>query len=171
MITRTLAVAAVVLAFVAAAGVAQAAKKESNRQVMDRFFAIVDGKDLEKLSEIDAVDLEMMMPMGPVKGLEGHKMLLKGFAAAFPNFKHSTSRCVESGDLISCEGAFSGDHNGPMMMPDGSAIPATRKHVEFPYLCIARIKDGKVAQLHVYFDLMGFMGQLGPLPAPAKAGK
>jgi predicted ester cyclase len=169
MITRRLAVATVVMALVAAAGSAHATKKkESNRQVMDRFFAVVDAKDLDKLAEVDAVALEMTMPMGPVKGLEGHRMLLKGFATAFPNFKHSTSRCVEAGDLISCEGVFSGDHTGPMMLPDGSSIPATGKHVEFPYLGIARIKDGKVAELHVYFDVMGFMGQLGLLPAPTK---
>jgi predicted ester cyclase len=167
MISRML----VVVALVAAGGAAHAAKKETNRQVIDRFFTIVDGKDLNKLAEVDAVDLEMTTPMGPVKGLEGHKMLVKGFAAAFPNFKHTTSRCVESGDLISCEGTFSGDQTGPMMMPDGTSIPATKKHVAFPYLGIARIKDGKVAELHVYFDLMGFMGQLGLLPSSGKMGK
>jgi predicted ester cyclase len=147
------------------------AMKKTKRHFMDRFFQVVDSKQLDKLAEVDAPDLDMIMPMGPVKGLEGHKRMLQGFGTAFPDFKHVTSRCVESGDLISCEGTFSGDHTGPMMMPDGKTLPATNKHVEIPYAGIARIKNGKVAELHVYFDNMSFMMQLGLLPQPKMATK
>jgi predicted ester cyclase len=144
------------------------AKRETARQVMDRFFAVVDSKALDKLGEVDDAELVMQTPMGMMKGVEGHRQMLTGFATAFPNFKHNTSRCIESGDLISCEGLFTGDHTGPLMMPDGRSVPATKKHVEFTYAGIARVKSGKVAELHVYFDNMGFMMQLGLVPAPAK---
>jgi predicted ester cyclase len=135
---------------------------------MDRFFEIVDAKKIDKLAEVDAPDLVMVTPTGTVHGPEGHSQIVQGFAAAFPNFKHVTARCLESGDLISCEGHFEGDHTGPMTMPDGKVIPATQKHVEFPYAGVARIKNGKVAELHVYFDIVTFMQQLGVMPAPPK---
>ena len=143
-------------------------KKETNRQVMDRFFALVDSKAFDRLGEVDAADLTMVTPMGTVKGPDGHGQLTRGFAGAFPNFKHQTTRCLESGDLISCEGKFTGDNTGPMTMPDGKTMPATQKHVEFPYAGLARIKNGKVAELHVYFDMMTFMQQLG-MGGPAKS--
>lgn len=142
--------------------------KQTNRQVIDHFFTVVDAKNVDKLGEVDAVDLDMVTPMGPIKGLEGHKQMEKGFVTAFPNFKHTTTRCVESGDLISCEGTFSGDNTGPMMMPDGKSMPATKKKVSFGYLGIARIKDNKVAELKVYFDTMNLMMQLGVIPPPKK---
>jgi predicted ester cyclase len=156
------------VAVVASGASAIAAKKETNRQVVDHFFEVVDSKRLDKLPEVDAPNLVMTTPMGAVNGPAGHGQLLKGFGTAFPNFKHTTTRCVEAGDEISCEGKFSGDHTGPMMMPDGNAIPPTQKHVEFLYVGFAKVKGGKVAQLNVYFDMMGFMQQLGLVPPPPK---
>src|SRR4051812_3800383 len=103
-----------------------AAEPKGNRAVVDRFFAVVDGKNVAKLAEVDAVDLDMVTPMGPVKGLEGHKQMIKGFATAFPDFKHTVTRCVENGDMISCEGTFAGTHNGTMTMPDGTQVKATK---------------------------------------------
>jgi predicted ester cyclase len=151
-----------------AMGGAALAKKQTNQQVIDHFFQVVDAKQFDRLGEVDAPDMVMNMPMGAVKGPEGHAQLIKGFAMAFPNFKHNTGRCIEAGDVISCEGEFTGDHTGPMMTPDGKTIPATQKHVEFPYAGVARIKNGKVAEINVYFDVMGFMQQLGVVPSPPK---
>lgn len=145
-----------------------AAKKSTNRQVIDRFFEIVDGKKFDRLGEVDAPGLVVKMPLGVVNGLEGHKQVLQGFATAFPNFKHSSNRCFEVGEAIACEGTFSGDHTGPMMMPDGKAVPPTHKHVEFAYAGVARVKDDKITELRIYFDMMTFMQQLGLLAPPAK---
>jgi hypothetical protein len=39
-----------------------AAKKETLRQLMDRYFTIVDSKQLDRLAEVDAPDLEMVTP-------------------------------------------------------------------------------------------------------------
>ena len=142
------------------------AKKETLRQTVDRYFTALDSKVLGNLDSVDAPDLEMMTPMGSFRGIEGHKQLTGGFAMAFPNFKHTIGNCIESGDTIACEGKFSGDHTGPMMMPDGQTVPATRKHVEFPFSGIMRIKNGKAASIHAYFDTMSMMQQLGLLPPP-----
>jgi predicted ester cyclase len=151
-----------------AAGAAQA-KKESNRQVMERWFEAVDSKQTDRLAGVETADIEMRTPMGLNQGTEGHAQMTKMFAAAFPNFKHTLGRCVESGDLIACEGKFTGDNTGPMSMPGGQTIPATNKHVEFEWSGMAQIKNGKVASANVYFDNMGFMQQLGLVPPPPRA--
>lgn len=150
------------------AGVAQA-KKEPNRQVMERWFEAVDSKQTDKLAGVEAADIEMKTPMGLSKGTEAHAQMTKMFATAFPNFKHTLGRCVESGDMISCEGKFTGDNTGPMSMPNGQTIPATNKHVEFEWSGMAQIKKGKVAAADVYFDNMGLMQQLGLVPPPPHA--
>jgi predicted ester cyclase len=103
------------------------------------------------------------------QGPEGHVQMAKGFAMAFPNFKHVLTRCIESGDTIACEGKFVGDHTGPMGMPDGQSIPPTNKHVEFEWGGLAVIKNGKVASCNVYFDNMALMQQLGVVPPPPAA--
>ena len=147
-----------------AAGAAAAPKKESARQVLDRFFAAVDSRKPERLEEVDAADIEMTTPMGAFRGVEGHKQLTQGFGTAFPNLKHTVTRCIELADTISCEGKFSGDHTGPLAMPGGPAVSPTHKHVEFGWSGFATVKNGKVTSMHAYFDTMAMMQQLGLVP-------
>ena len=54
------------------------------------------------------------------------------------------------------------------MMPTGQTMPATNKHVDFEWAGIAKVKGGKLSSVHVYFDMMGFMQQLGAAPVAAK---
>jgi predicted ester cyclase len=156
---------------VLAAAPATAAKKLPPLEFMQHYFEAVDSKKPERLAEVDASDIVMVTPMGTFKGLEGHKQMTAGFAAAFPNFKHTATRCIEQGDTISCEGNFAGDHTGPMRMPNGQVVPATQKHVEFPWVGMVTLKNGKVATLNVAFDTMAMMVQLGLVPSPTVAKK
>src|SRR5687767_11585209 len=73
------------VAALASGGSAIAAKKQTNRQVIDRYFEVVDSKRFDKLVEVDAPNLVMTTPMGTVNGPQGHAQFIKGFATAFPN--------------------------------------------------------------------------------------
>jgi predicted ester cyclase len=161
---------ALVLSFLAAAP-ALAAKKPSPLEFMEHYFAAVDTKKPERLAEVDAPDIVMVTPGGTFKGVEGHQQMMGVFAGAFPNFKHSVSHCIQQGDEISCEGNFAGDHTGPLHTPTGQIVPATQHHVEFPWLGLVSVKNGKVTSVHVYFDSLVMMQQLGLVPAPPVAKK
>ncbi len=154
-------------ALVLTAGIAPA-KKRTLRELMDHYFEIVDGKAFDRFAEIDAADLVMKVPLGTVRGVEGHQTMSRGFAAAMPNYKHTIGSCIESGDRISCEGTFGGDQTGPLTLPTGQVVPPTGKHVEFEWSGHARLKDGKVAEMHVYFDPGVMMQQLGLVPSAPK---
>ncbi len=145
------------------------AKKETARDVMDRYFAVIDAKQLDRLAEVETANVEMVTPMGTLHSSDGHKQMAQGFATAFPNFKHVLGKCIESGESISCEGHFVGDHTGPMQMPNGQTVPATHKHIDFSWAGLATVKGGKVTSMHVYFDTMVMMQQLGLVPPPAHA--
>jgi predicted ester cyclase len=137
------------------------AKKQPLRTVMDRFFEAVDSKDPARMAAVDAPDLVMVTPMGTFRGIAGHTQLMQGFATAFPNFKHQVSGCLESGEQISCEGTFTGDHTGPLTTPNGQTVPPTKKQIDMPWGGFATIKNGKVASVRVYFDPGLMMRQLG----------
>src|SRR4051812_35897130 len=104
------------------------AKPQSNGDFVRHYYQVVDGKQAEKIGELEAPGVVFRLPLGTMDG-PTHAQVIKGFAIAFPNFKHTITRCVESGDLVSCEGTFTGDHTGPLAMADGSVLPATQKHV------------------------------------------
>ncbi len=139
----------------------------NNREVIARYFELVDSKKSETISEVEASDVTYRLPVGVMDG-PSHTALVGAFAVAFPNFMHTITRSIEAGDLVSCEGMFTGDHTGPLAMADGSVLPATQKHVEFPIAAFARVQNGKLVEFNGYFDLLGFLGQLGVGPAAAK---
>jgi predicted ester cyclase len=164
------ALTALVLTLLSAAP-AGAAKKPSPLEFMERYFAAVDTKQPERLAEVESPDVVMVTPGGTFKGLEGPTQMITMFGTAFPNFKHSVSHCIQQGDELFCEGHFTGDHTGPLRSPTGQTVPATGRHVEFPWLGLATVKNGKVTVVHVYFDSMVMMQQLGLVPAPTVAKK
>lgn len=143
------------------------AEPQAHREVINRYFQLVDSKQVETISQLEASNITYRLPVGVMDGA-AHSQLIKAFAIAFPNFKHTITRCVEAGDLVSCEGAFTADHTGPLAMADGSVLPPTQKHVSFPIAAFARVQKGKLVEFNGYFDLLGFLGQLGVGPAAAK---
>lgn len=145
-----------------------AAQGPTNRDVMNRYFELVDSKQVDDLPSVEGPGLSYKLPLGTMDAAT-HSKVIQSFAIAFPNFKHTLSRCVEAGDLIACEGNFTGDHTGPLAMPDGSSLPATQKHVDFPIVSFGRVEDGKFVEYDGYFDVLGFLAQLGVGPGAPKS--
>ncbi|GEM_PF-899215 len=143
------------------------AKSQSNGEFITRYFQQVDSKKPETLAGLEAPGVTFRLPLGVMDGA-GHAQVLKAFAGAFPNFQHKVTRCVEAGEWVSCEGTFTGDHTGPLAMADGSVLPATNKHVEFTTALYARVQNGKLVEFDAYFDVLGFLGQLGVGPGAKK---
>ena len=61
---------------------------------------------------------------------------------------------------MAAEVEYGGAHTGPMVM-GGTEIPATGKAITGRGTCIARVRDGKVAEFRSHPDVAGMMMQLG----------
>jgi predicted ester cyclase len=59
-----------------------------------------------------------------------------------------------------------GTHTGPLTGPAGT-IPPTGRRIEFPLCDVWKVRDGRFAGNRCYYDLLGLLGQLGVIPAPA----
>ena len=51
----------------------------------------------------------------------------------------------------------------------GAELPASGKAVTFPFAAWARVEDGLIREFRGYWDVMGFMQQIGAIPEPAAA--
>ena len=87
-----------------------------------------------------------------------------GFWAAIPDGKIIRERHIESGPEIATEGRFEGTHTGPFISPLGE-IPPSGNRVEFAYVSVRRVEDGKIVSERLYFEQQEFLQQLGALPA------
>lgn len=62
-----------------------------------------------------------------------------------------------------CEGTYAGTNDGPF-----GDMSATGKAFTLPLCCVWHFNaEGQILTQHAYYDLMGFMVQLGHVPAPA----
>jgi ketosteroid isomerase-like protein len=51
-----------------------------------------------------------------------------------------------------------------MSLPDGRTVPATRKSVRAPFVTMFTVRDGKIVSHRGYWDMAGFIAQLGLMP-------
>ncbi len=54
-----------------------------------------------------------------------------------------------------------GTHRGPLDNGDGSAVPATGRHVPVPFRMVHRTQGGKLVASRLYYDQVDLLTQLG----------
>jgi steroid delta-isomerase-like uncharacterized protein len=132
-------------------------------QIRDTHYKGISDNDLDLATSVFAEDVETTTPLGVMQGLAAFRQFGEAFAAAAPDATIRAIRTFESGDTIISEGSYSGTHTGDLVGPAGT-IPATGRSFSFPFVDIMQVTDGKVASHRIYWDMMGFMAQLGVQP-------
>jgi steroid delta-isomerase-like uncharacterized protein len=133
----------------------------SNRSVAEGYFQAVTRGDVEGALATLAPGAEFVEPSGGVPYPDGVRAMLGGYITAFPGCRFEIKLAIESGADLAIEGVWVGKHTGPMHRPDGQKLPATNKEVRAPFATIFKIRDGKIASHRAYWDMAGFMAQLG----------
>src|SRR6266487_2410320 len=125
-----------------------------------------DSAWLDKCLAIISEDCEVInVPFGmTVRGPEGYQQLMLGWTQAFPESGNKKTKVVATEEGAVAEYIGHGIHTGPMQSPAGE-IAATGRKVELPFCDVYRVRDGKIISLHQYYDALGFMQQLGLVPA------
>lgn len=87
--------------------------------------------------------------------------LVFGWKASWPDLRNTDTRTVAQGDEVALETVWLGTQSGPLVTPDGQTLPPTGKQTVNPAAMMVRVRDGKMAEMHHYFDLANIMRQLG----------
>jgi uncharacterized protein (TIGR02246 family) len=141
--------------------------KELYHEAMRR----ADGGDKEGFVDLFVEDCHYIVPGAELRGKDQLRQWLTPFWEGFPNFRHDLDRTVAASDDVVCgEGTWVGRHEGTMTMPDGE-LPPTGREVSFRFALFGtRAADGEhIQDVHIYFDQLEFLGQLGVLPESAAA--
>jgi ketosteroid isomerase-like protein len=130
-----------------------------------------DAGDIDGFVALHAPDCTWITPSAELHGHDELRGWLAPWLAGFPSERrHELTRVVEIDGTVYCEGVFHGVNAGAMETPEGT-LPATGKTLAMPFAIVVEIDvdAGHATGVHVYFDQLGFLGQLGLLPAPAAA--
>lgn len=109
-------------------------------------------------------DTELVLPGGiNLSGPEQAAGILQVFWEAMPDAKVTVTNQVAAGDTIALESTLTGTHTGTFKTPKGE-VPPSGNRIEVNAVAVKRIRDGKVASEHLYFDQLDFLQQLGAMP-------
>jgi predicted ester cyclase len=137
----------------------------SVKQLLERNLKALNSKDIEELLANQQADAELVIPGGvAIRGREQIGQYTQALWNAFPDGVFSFAGQVLTDDAAATELVFTGTHTGPLVTPNGE-IPPTGRRVTIQSVSVLRFKDGLIASEHAYVDQLGFMTQLGLMPA------
>jgi predicted ester cyclase len=136
---------------------------EANKELVRRYQEAHNTNDLDALNAIVAVDLiaHSLMP-GLPPGLEGGKLAHQMAVSAFPDFHATIEDLIAEGDKVATRMIFRGTHTGGEFM----GIQPSGRAFAFSATAIFRIAGGKIVEHWGDEDALGWLQQLGAMPAP-----
>ena len=137
---------------------------ERYRDVLERYIELYNVGDLDGVMDLYAEDSTQLMPDGNFVGRSSIRDRLAKEMGAFSDLAHRYISYVEEGDAFADEWVFVGTHTGPLVLPDGTEVPATGKRIEVQGMELVRMRDGKIIADNLYYDNVGVAAQLGLLP-------
>ncbi|SRR5258708_7186191 len=125
---------------------------------------------LDKSMAAFAADAEIIdVPSGAIlRGLDGYKRIVLFFAESLPDSRPELSNAFATEDQVVLEGTWFWNDTGPLYLPPG-ALPGRRRSGELRCCFVYQIRDGKITSLHIYYDMLTQMEQLGLVPAWGQA--
>jgi steroid delta-isomerase-like uncharacterized protein len=102
-----------------------------------------------------------------VRTNEDYKRWVTERLSAFPNLHITIEDLVAEGDQVVIRWTLRGTHTSDLLTP--IPLPATGKQVTVPGITIVRLAGGRALEVWSQGDTLGFLQQLGVIPAPGQA--
>lgn len=119
--------------------------------------------NVDALDEAYAADYISHKPPFPdTNGLEAVKQSIAGTRQAYSDIEASYTDWIAEGDAIAYRYTMRMKHTG---VSPTLPIPATGKEVTLQGCIVVHVKDGKIVEEWEYSDYLGFLQQLGVVPA------
>lgn len=138
---------------------------DENKRVVDEFIQALFTKgdlsatDRYLADDFVAHDPPMAHLSGDAAGFRGAATMLR---AAFPDWHSDVHLLVADADYVVERFTASGTHLGEFM-----GVAPTSRTVAMPGINIFRLRNGKIVERWGNLDVLGFLTQLGVVPAPA----
>jgi steroid delta-isomerase-like uncharacterized protein len=142
------------------------AQTQNNAAVARAFNHAYNARDWDAAVALTTADVELVnVATGQTfTGSDGVRQFLQGWATAFPDSQVETTNVVGDEHGAAMEFVGRGAQTGPLQSPAGE-IPPTGRSVDIPFCQMLAMRDGKIAQARLYFDLTTMLRQLGLMPA------
>lgn len=126
------------------------------KEVATNWFACIDKRDFDGVRTLLAEGHTFHNPMTPVPiGVEEHIGMVQQMTSSWDG-EHHLDHVLQEGNYVTVVGRWSGKHIGEF-----NGVPATGKHVEFSWIDVLEVVDGKINNEFFEMNPMSIMAQLG----------
>ena len=143
---------------------------EKNKTAVRQLFEeVFNQKKLDLLK--DLVSDDYVGPRGE-KGAPAFAKQVSGLIAAFPDIHYTIEELIGDGDKVAIRWTWHGTHTAAFttIAPTVTTIAPTGRSISNEGMAIYECRDGKIINVHLQTDRLGFLQQLDILPAnPAAA--
>ena len=141
--------------------------QDAYEQMVRRRFAELDKRNFAVLDEMFDPGYRLNFPTAATPlSLDDTKRFYRALYAAFPDLTHTITEQISARDKVVTRWFAQGTHRGTWM-----GVAATGKTVSLAGINIYTVKNGKLAESHVQWDLLGLLQQLGAVKvAPIDLG-
>jgi steroid delta-isomerase-like uncharacterized protein len=144
---------------------------QENIKLDEECIAAINAHDVERYVALladDVVATNVALPE-PLRGKAAYGQFFQDTFDAFPDYTLVVKNRVVSEDQIATELVFSGTHSGPLHLGPGDPIPSTGRKFAAQGAYFARVRNGRIVEVHMHPDMAGFLMQLGLIPTPDAA--
>jgi steroid delta-isomerase-like uncharacterized protein len=138
------------------------ATRDENKQKVQALFETFNQGDLGR---IDALVGPSYVGAQGDRGPAGFRAVVVGLRSAFPDLHYTVDDLVAEGDAVAVRWHWTGTHRAPFR-----AFPATGKAVSNSGSGIFHFKDGRIDAAALETDRLGFLEQIGAVPANVGRG-
>lgn len=135
---------------------------EYPKDVVRRFYDIINRGDLERLDEVCSPDLRGHAGAGA--DLADLKQAIGSLLESFPGVRTEPRHLVCEGDVVSAWVTYQGVHRGMF-----AGIAGTGRHVKFAAWDLFKVKHGRIVEITQFCDVFTLMNQIGALPTSTPA--
>lgn len=137
------------------------------RDLYEEAIRLYNAGDVEGFANAHAEDAVLVTPVGTTRGRAAIREHWSNQKTAFPDLTLTMDVVVEQDDTVATEWTWVGTNTGHLVLRDGNQVPPTGKRVEIRGMELAHVRDGRIAEYHMYWDGMAIAQQLGFLPESA----
>jgi steroid delta-isomerase-like uncharacterized protein len=136
------------------------------KQVLERAIECWNAADRDGWAALYTDDVVYEGPGGArISGLEDLKQkYFDALLTAAPDRRSDDVVLFAEGDHVVEQARYTGTHTGTWRNPDGAEVPATGKKMDFPFVGVFRVENGKISSIRIYFDQIEVFTQLGLMP-------
>jgi steroid delta-isomerase-like uncharacterized protein len=136
------------------------------KKILEEAIERWNATDREGWAALYTDDVDYEAPGGArISGLADLKVkYFDALVTAAPDRGSSDVVLVAEGDTVVEQARYTGTHTGTWRNPNGAEIPATGKTVDFPFVGVFQVTDGKISSIRLYYDQIEILRQLGLMP-------